>query len=139
MKGGGGGGSRRGYRIFHKHPPPPWTLSADVIHIPRGAGVITPVTHTHTHPESATGVHLRSTSKKGGGGSNFGPNVKKPTSWPKGGGGSGPPPPLDPPLLLFDSILHTPAPRLLPARTLLDHINNLLRFPWSRSLPPLSN
>ena len=34
-----------------------------------------------------------------GGGSNFGPNVKKPTSWPKRGG-SGPPgpPPLDPPL-----------------------------------------
>ena len=33
------------------------------------------------------------------GGSNFGPNVKKPTSWPKRGG-SGPPgpPPLDPPL-----------------------------------------
>ena len=24
----GGGGSRRGYKIFHKHPPPPWTLSA---------------------------------------------------------------------------------------------------------------
>ena len=49
------------------------------------------------------GVHLRSTSKKRGGGggakrgSNFGPNVKNPTSWPKGGGGSGPPgPPLDP-------------------------------------------
>ena len=43
------------------------------------------------------GVHLRSTSKKGGGGSkrgsNFGPNVKKPTSWPKGGG----PDPLAPP------------------------------------------
>ena len=27
---------------------------------------------------------------KKGGGSNFGPNVKKPTSWPKGGGGSFP-------------------------------------------------
>ena len=42
------------------------------------------------------GVHLRSTSKKRGGskrGSNFGPNVKKPTSWPKGGG----PDPLEPP------------------------------------------
>ena len=38
------------------------------------------------------GVHLRSTSKKGGSrkGSNFGPNVKKPTSWAKKGG-SGPP------------------------------------------------
>ena len=43
------------------------------------------------------GVHLRSTSNKRGGGSkrgsNFGPNVKKPTSWPKGGG----PDPLPPP------------------------------------------
>ena len=29
------------------------------------------------------GVHLRSTNKRGG--SNFGPNVKKPTSWPKRG------------------------------------------------------
>ena len=42
------------------------------------------------------GVHLRSTSKKRGGGSkrgsNFGPNVKKPTSWPKGGGPDPPPP-----------------------------------------------
>ena len=35
------------------------------------------------------GVQIRSTSKKGGGarrGANFGPNVKKPTSWHKGGG-----------------------------------------------------
>ena len=46
-----------------------------------GGGVIT---HVPPPPGSATGVHLRSTSKKGG--SNFGPNVKKPTSWPKGGG-----------------------------------------------------
>ena len=41
---------------------------------------------------SILGLH----AKKGGGskrGSNFGPNVKKPTSWPKGGG----PDPLDPP------------------------------------------
>ena len=37
-------------------------------------------------------------AKRGGGkrGSNFGPNVKKPTSWPKRGGGD--PGPLDPPL-----------------------------------------
>ena len=35
---------------------------------------------------------------------------------------------------LLDPILHRPAPRLLPARTLLDHINNLLHFPRSRSL-----
>ena len=48
------------------------------------------------------GVHLRSTSKKKGGakrGSNFGPNVKKPTS--KGGGGPPGPPPPDP-------LLHSP-------------------------------
>ena len=47
------------------------------------------------------GVHLRSTSQKKGGskrGSNFWPNVKKPTSWSKRGGSGppGPPPPLDP-------------------------------------------
>ena len=113
LKGGGGPG---GYRIFHKHPPldivrvtssalrkiekhphswtftntppPPWTLPVWRHPHIQGGGVITPV--THTHPGSATGVHLRSTSKKGGGGSkrgsNFGPNVKKPTSWPKRGG-----------------------------------------------------
>ena len=63
--------------------------------------MITPV--THTHPGSATGVHLRSTSKKKGG-SNFGPNVKKPTSWPKGGPDPlDTPPPLDP--LLHHNIL----------------------------------
>ena len=49
------------------------------------------------------GVQIRSTSKKGGGrrGSNFGPNVKKPTSWHKRGGGADPldPPPLGPPLI----------------------------------------
>ena len=48
------------------------------------------------------GVHLRSTSKKGGSkrGSNFGPNVKKPTSWPKRGGPDPrDTPPLDPPLM----------------------------------------
>ena len=54
-----------------------------------GGGVITPATQP---PGSATGVHLTSTSKKEGG-SNFGPNVKKPTSWPKRGG----PDPLAPP------------------------------------------
>ena len=47
------------------------------------------------------GVQSRSTSKKGGGarrGSNFGTNVKKPTSWQKGGVRTPwtPPPPLDP-------------------------------------------
>ena len=41
------------------------------------------------------GSRLGLPAKKGGGrrGSNFGPNVKKPTSWHKGGG----PDPLDPP------------------------------------------
>ena len=50
------------------------------------------------------GVHLRSTSKKGGSrrGSNFRPNVKKPTTWAKTkGGGAGPLPPLDPPMHNF--------------------------------------
>ena len=48
------------------------------------------------------GVQIRSTSKKGGqtGGANFGPNVKKPTSWHKRGGQTPwTPPPLDPPLM----------------------------------------
>ena len=38
--------------------------------------------------EKGGGVQIRSTSKKGGArrGSNFGPNVKKPTSWHKRGG-----------------------------------------------------
>ena len=42
------------------------------------------------------GVQIRSTSKKGGArrGSNFGPNVKKPTSWHKRGGPDPPDPPL---------------------------------------------
>ena len=46
------------------------------------------------------GVHLilRSTSKKRGSrrGPNFGPNVKKPTTWPKKGSGRLPPPPPPP-------------------------------------------
>ena len=49
------------------------------------------------------GVHRRSTMKEGSvqEGSNFGPNVKKPTSWPKRGGGPGPPgPPPDPPMCM---------------------------------------
>ena len=46
------------------------------------------------------GVQIRSTSKKGGARreSNFGPNVKKPTSWHKGGVLTPWTPPLDPPL-----------------------------------------
>ena len=87
-------------RKFEKHPHS-WTFTTttplghcpcDVIHIPRGGGVITPV--THTHPGSATGVHLRSTSKKRGGGPTLGPMLKSLHRGPKGGGGgSGPPPP----------------------------------------------
>ena len=61
---------------IHKHPPPP----LDIARV------------TSSTPQDPP-LHLRSTSKKGG--SNFGPNVKKPTSWPKGGGGG--PDPLDPP------------------------------------------
>ena len=68
---------------------------------------ISPVSHTRLmwHIPGADpgflkggGVQNRSTSKKRGGGrrgSNFGPNVKKPTSWHKRGGGG--PDPLDPP------------------------------------------
>ena len=94
-----GGGSRRGYRIFHKHPP------LDIARVTSSAlrkienhphsWTFTSTPVTHTHPGSATGGHLRYTNKKGGSkrGSNFGPNVKKPTSWPKRGG----PDPLDPP------------------------------------------
>ena len=134
-----GGGSRRGYRIFHKHPPPlghcprdvispqknwktppltstpPWTLSAwrhppsgktpplldihkhtplghcprDVIHIPRGGW--SPL--SHTHPGSATGVHLRSTSKEKGGGPTLGPMLKSLHRGPKGGRTPWTPPP----------------------------------------------
>ena len=88
------------FRKIEKHPhswtsqaPPPWALPMWRHPHYKGVEVITPV--THTHPGSATGVHLRSTNKRGGG-SNFGPNVKKPTSWPKGGGG-GPDPWTPPP------------------------------------------
>ena len=44
------------------------------------------------------GVHLRSTSKKGGSrrGSKFGPNVKKPTQWAKRGGRTPHPPRIRP-------------------------------------------
>ena len=72
-----GGGSRRRYRIFHKHPPP-WTLSM----------------WRHSPSEKLKNTHTLGHSQKGGG-SNFGPNVKKPTSWPKRGGvrPPGPPPP----------------------------------------------
>ena len=120
-------GSRVGYRIFHKHPPPldivrvtssalrkiekhphswtftstppPWTLPVWRHPHSKGGAGWSPL--SHTHPGSATGVHLRSTSKKGGSkrGSNFGPNVKKAYIVAQNGGGSGGPDPLDPPPL----------------------------------------
>ena len=68
-------------RKFEKHPtlghsqaPPPWTLSA----------------WRHPTSENLKNTPLLDIHKRGG--SNFGPNVKKPTSWPKRGG-SGPPGP----------------------------------------------
>ena len=113
-----GGGSRRGYRIFHKRDPPSenlkntptlghsqapprWTLPVWRHPHSKGGQGDHPC-HTHTHPGSATGVHLRSTSKKGGG-PTLGPMLKSLHRGPKGaqtcrwriqGGsrGSGPPP-----------------------------------------------
>ena len=116
------GGSRRGYRIFHKHPPPPsWALSAWWRHPPSEKLKNTPTLgHSqtpppppwtlpvwrHPHSKGGRGNHpchthtldpplgsILGLQAKKGGGSNFGPNVKKPTSWPKRGG----PDPLDPP------------------------------------------
>ena len=74
-------------------PPPPWTLPVwRHPHSKGGGGVITPVTHTHTL-DPPLGSILGLQAKKKGGGANFGPNVKKPTSWPKRGGRTPPPPP----------------------------------------------
>ena len=56
-------------------PPPLGHCPRDVIHIP------------HTHPGSATGIHLRSTSKTGGGGPTLGPMLKSLHRGPKGGRG----------------------------------------------------
>ena len=99
----GGGGED-----IHKHPPP-WTLSAwhhppseklkntptlghsqapPPLHIARVTSpTFTPVTPP---PPWIRRCILGLQAKKGG--SNFGPNVKKPTSWPKRGGGPDPPP-----------------------------------------------
>ena len=109
------GGSRRRYRIFHKHPPPldighvtssdlrkfekhphSWTFTSappPLGHCPRD--VIRPQKNWKTPP--LLDIHKR-------GGSNFGPNVKKPTSWPKRGG-SGPPGP--PPWIRHCPHIHT--------------------------------
>ena len=120
----GGGGSRRGYRIFERGgvqariqdfsqapppwtlsvwrhppsepPPPPWTLPVWRHPHSKGGAGWSPLSHTHTL-DPPLGSILGLQANKGGGskrGSNFGPNVKKPTSWPKRGGG---PDPLDPP------------------------------------------
>ena len=96
------GGSRRGYRIFHKHPPPldivrvtssdlrkfekhphSWTFTStpplDIVCVTSSA-----IRKIEKHPHSWTFTK--------GGGPTLGPNVKKPTLWPKRGG-SGPPGP----------------------------------------------
>ena len=107
-----GGGSRRGYRIFHKHPPP-----LDIVCVTSSA--IRKIENQHPHSWTFTSTRppldivcvtssaIRKIEKhphswtftKGGGvqlwGPTLGPNVKKPTSWPKRGGGG--PDPLDPP------------------------------------------
>ena len=49
---------------IHKHTHTLGHWPCAVIHIPRGGAGWSPL--SHTHPGSATGVHLRSTSKKGG-------------------------------------------------------------------------
>ena len=82
-------------RKFEKHPhswtftstPSPGHCPYDVIHTPKSKGGGQgnhPCHTTHTHPGSATGVHLRSTSKKRGGGPTLGPMfyiaAQKPTS-----------------------------------------------------------
>ena len=88
---------------FSQAPPPPWTLFA-WRHPPSENWKRPPLLdiHKHTHPlghcpcdviHRIRRCRLGLQAKKGGG-SNFGPNVKKPTSWPKRGGG---PDPLDPP------------------------------------------
>ena len=111
---GGGVHLRRGYRIFpeggwrHSQAPPsaPWTLSVwrhppseklkNTLTLGHSqappppldiARVTSPNPHSPLSPPPPLDppLHLRSTSNKRGG-SNFGPNVKKPTSWPKGGG-----------------------------------------------------
>ena len=72
-----------------------------VVPILRALSVIGPYPVAGADPgflKMGGGVHLRFTRKKGGGsrrGSNFRPNVKKPSTWAKKGG---PPPPPDTPL-----------------------------------------
>ena len=63
---------------IHKHPPSLGHCLHDVIRPQKNWK-----TPPHTHPGSATGVHLRSTSKKGGGVQLW---AQWPTSWPKRGG-----------------------------------------------------
>ena len=99
LKGGGPGTDTR----FFTSTPPPWTLSA--WRHPTSENLKnTPLLDIHKHPPldivRVTSSDLRKFEKHPhswtftkGGGSNFGPNVKKPTSWPKRGG----PDPLDPP------------------------------------------
>ena len=81
---------------IHKHPPPLGHCPCDVIHRIR---------------HCILGLQ----AKKGG--SNFGPNVKKPTSWPKRGGG---PDPLDPP----------------PPGPATDNLQPIDKFTTPSTLPP---
>ena len=76
------GGSRRGYRIFHKHPPP-----LDIVRVMSSA-----LRKIEKHPHSWTFTK--------GGGPTLGPMLKSLHRGPKGGGPDplDPPPPLDPPL-----------------------------------------
>ena len=72
-------------------PPPPWTLPVwRHPHSKGGAGWL-PLSHTHTLDPPLGSILGLQAKKKGG--ANFGPNVKKPTSWPKRGGRTPPPPP----------------------------------------------
>ena len=72
-----GGGPGTDTRFFTSTPPP-----LDIVRV-----TSSDLRKFEKHPHSWTFTK--------GGGSNFGPNVKKPTSWPKRGGGG--PDPLDPP------------------------------------------
>ena len=113
-----GGGVQARIQDFSQAPPL-GHCPRDVIHIPRGGRGNYPC-HTHTHPGSATGVHLRSTSKKRGGGPTLGPMLKSLHRGPKGGGVRTPwTPPLDPPLGVYTGgpkgALPPPPPKLTPA------------------------
>ena len=72
----------------HKHTHTPLDIARVTSSTFQGGAGWSPL--SHTHPGSATGVHLRSTSKKGGGGPRggptLGPMLKSLHRGPKGGG-----------------------------------------------------